>query len=103
MNKTNKLKMASIARALDAVCKNLHSMRIDAAGLGLGWDKRSRTKLPVGMTKAEQATLDYHMTTLRVVWQELEEMADEVLAHIMKKTTQRSPEWSGGTNCMVMV
>lgn len=30
---------------------------------------------------------------------ELENLADEVEAIIMKKTTQRSPEFRGGANC----
>ena len=28
-----------------------------------------------------------------------EVLADEIEAHLFKKTTQRSPEWSGGANC----
>lgn len=36
---------------------------------------------------------------LKTVQQELEELADDIEAAVMKKTTQRSPEWYGGANC----
>ena len=29
---------------------------------------------------------------------DLEDLADDIEARVMKKTTQRSPEWHGGTN-----
>jgi len=32
-------------------------------------------------------------------FQHLEELADEIEAGIMKKTTQDSPEWYGSANC----
>lgn len=36
---------------------------------------------------------------LACLYNELDEMATEVEAYVMKKTTQRSPEWRGGANC----
>jgi len=36
---------------------------------------------------------------LLLKWHELENLADEIEAVSMKKTTQRSPEFRGGSNC----
>lgn len=36
---------------------------------------------------------------LKVFLDDMEALAEEVERWVMKKTTQRSPEWRGGANC----
>lgn len=43
--------------------------------------------------------VDRLRTAVTVLYFELDAMATEVEARVMKKTTQRSPEWFGGANC----
>ena len=49
-------------------------------------------------TKAERKALQEMMERLTVIANEADDLADEILAIVMKKTTQRSPEWHGATN-----
>jgi len=50
------------------------------------------------MRAKERGKLRSIVTQLRVKADSLDDLADEILAMIMKKTTQRSPEWHGATN-----
>lgn len=51
------------------------------------------------MTKQEREQLQKVIDRLESVMTEVDAVADTVEAMIMKKTTQRSPEFHGGANC----
>lgn len=52
------------------------------------------------MSKKDQEYWDRELfaTRLRVIADQINELADTVEAIVFKKTTQRSPEWSGACN-----
>ena len=52
------------------------------------------------MNQKERDQLIIVARKIQTTMGELDELADEILAVVLKKTTQRSPEWSGATNCM---
>jgi len=50
------------------------------------------------MKKKEREQIRAYISILRTMANELEEMAIEVEAHIMRVTTMDSPEWHGRAN-----
>ena len=54
------------------------------------------------MRAKERVDLKDIVNRLRVKADELDDLADEILAVTLKKTTQRSPEWHGATNKMTV-
>lgn len=51
------------------------------------------------MSKLDKERAEKFMDRLNVIVDSLELLADEVERWVMKKTTQRSPEFRGGANC----
>jgi hypothetical protein len=50
------------------------------------------------MNAKERKQLKLIASKLKVIFDELESMAEEIERHQFKKSTQRSPEWRGGAN-----
>lgn len=51
------------------------------------------------MNVSERAKLRQMLIQIRAKADELDDLADEILAMVLKKTTQRSPEFRGRANC----
>lgn len=49
--------------------------------------------------KSYLAAMKHYEDNLRDMMGKMDDLADEVDRHIMKKTTQESPEWRGRANC----